>query len=142
MSQENVEVARRWMGTFADDPERFASTLHPELQWFPFEDNHAPSYGIDGGMRIRNHWMDAWDEMRIDVEGMAASGENVVASVHAMGRGRVSGVEVDVRLHLHFKVQDGKIIYIFEHEDKAAALRAAGLSDRDSQEGATGLSEG
>jgi ketosteroid isomerase-like protein len=62
------------------------------------------------------------------VEDMAERGEDVVASVHAMGRGRVSGVEVDVRLHLHFKLRDGKVVYIFEHEDKAAALRAAGLS--------------
>jgi ketosteroid isomerase-like protein len=44
-----------------------------------------------------------------------------------MGRGRVSGVEVDVHLHMHFKVRDGKIIYVFEYEDQAAALKAAGL---------------
>jgi ketosteroid isomerase-like protein len=129
MSEENVEVARRWLGTFSDDADGFASTLHPEIEWFPFEDNHMPSYGIEGGMRIRNHWMDAWDDMQVDVEDVAEQGQNVVVSVHVTGRGKGSGVEVDVRLHLHFKVRDGKIVYVFEHEDKGAALEAAGLSE-------------
>jgi hypothetical protein len=28
-----------------------------------------------------------------------------------------------------FKVRDGKVAYIYEHEDRAAALEAAGLSE-------------
>jgi ketosteroid isomerase-like protein len=129
MSQENVELVQRWFDTFADDPDAFRDTLHPEIEWFPFEENHTPSHGVEGGMRIRNQWMGSWDEMRVDVEDVVDEGENVVASVHVTARGKASGVEVDVRLHLHFKVRDEKIVYVFEHEDKAAALEAVGLSE-------------
>ena len=124
-----MDAVRSFLETFGEDADAFEQTLHPDIEWFPFEDNHTPSYGIEGGMRIRNHWMDAWDDMRVDVEDVAERGENVVASVHVTGRGKVSGVEVDVRLHLHFKVRDGKVVYVFEYEDKAAALEAAGLSE-------------
>jgi ketosteroid isomerase-like protein len=106
----------------------FRDTIHPEIEWFPFEDNHTPSYGVGGAMRIRNGWLDAWDEMTADLEHDEA-GDSVVATVHVTGRGKSSQVEVDVRLHLHFKVQDQKIIYVFEHTDRAEALEAAGLSE-------------
>jgi ketosteroid isomerase-like protein len=129
MSRENVEVVQRWIATFVDDPDAFRDLLHPEIEWFPFEENHTPSHGVDGAMRIRNRWLGSWDEMRAEVEDVVDEGESVVASIHAVGRGKASGVEVDVRLHMHFKVRDGKIVYLFEHEDKVAALEAAGLRE-------------
>jgi ketosteroid isomerase-like protein len=131
MSQQNVEIVQQWIDSFADDAEGFRATLHPEIEWFPFEDNHSPSYGTEGAMRVRNHWIDSWDEMQADVEEIVEKGENVVASLHVKARGKTSGVEVDVRLHLHFKVRDGKIVYLFEHVDRAEALEAAGLSEQD-----------
>jgi ketosteroid isomerase-like protein len=47
--------------------------------------------------------------------------------VHLTGRGKTSGAKVDVRVHFHLKVRDGKIVYVYEHLDKAEALEAAGL---------------
>jgi hypothetical protein len=46
-----------------------------------------------------------------------------------MTRGRGSGVEVDVRLYFHFKVRDDKVVYIFEHRERASALEAMGLRE-------------
>jgi ketosteroid isomerase-like protein len=48
---------------------------------------------------------------------------------HVTARGKASGVEVDLRLHYQFKVRDDKVVYLFEHEDRAEALEAAGLSE-------------
>ena len=129
MSQPNVELVQRWIDTFADDPEGFRETLHPDLEWFPFEENHTPSHGPEGGMRIRNEWAGTWDELGAEIEDVVHRDEHVVASIHATGRGKASGVEVDVRLYLHFKVRDGRIVYVFEHLDRAEALEAAGLSE-------------
>jgi ketosteroid isomerase-like protein len=122
------ELARRWIGSFEDDPDGFRETLHPDIVWFPFEDNHSPSQGIDGAMRIRNHWMESWDEMQAEVEEVVGDAESVIATVHAVAQGKASGVQVDVRLYFHFKVRDDKIVYVYEHQDKADALEAAGLS--------------
>ncbi len=79
-------------------------------------------------MQNRNEWLDTWDEHRFDVEELIEEGDSVIASVHLMARGRTSGVEVDVRIYPEFKIRDAKVAYIFDHEDMAAALEAAGLS--------------
>jgi ketosteroid isomerase-like protein len=63
------------------------------------------------------------------VEEVIEDGDAVVAGVHIKARGQASGVEADVRFFAQFKVRDGKVVYIYDHEDRAAALEAAGLSE-------------
>jgi len=129
MSQQNVDIVRRWMWAFANDEAAFRELTHPEIEWAPFEDNHTVTRGLDGAMGIRAAWLDAWAEHQLAVEEVLdGGGDDLVATVHLVGRGRGSGVEVDVRLHGHMKVTDGKISYLFEHEERAAALAAAGIA--------------
>jgi hypothetical protein len=80
-------------------------------------------------MRLRKQWLDSWSEHRLDLEEVVGASDHLVVSVHLTGRGKASGVEVDVRLYGHFKVRDRKIVYIYEYEDKTEALEAAGLRD-------------
>jgi len=47
--------------------------------------------------------------------------------IHIAGLGRASGATTDVPLYAQVKVRDGKIVYIYDHEDRAAALEAAGV---------------
>jgi ketosteroid isomerase-like protein len=131
MSQENVSIStvQAWFEAFNDDALAFRETLHPEILWFPFEDNHSPSRGIDGAMRIRRHWLDSWSDQVVELEGLVGDGDNVVVTAHITTRGRGSGVEVDTRLHFHFGLRDGKVVHIYEHLDRAEALKAAGLSE-------------
>jgi ketosteroid isomerase-like protein len=129
MSRENVELVRRWFWAFGDDIDAFRDTLHPEIEWRPFEDNHTPSYGVDGAMRIRNNWIESWDEHRVDLEELTEEGDSVVATAHVMARGKASGVEVDVRLYMQFRLREGKVVYLFEHENRADALEAVGLQE-------------
>jgi ketosteroid isomerase-like protein len=63
------------------------------------------------------------------VEEVIEDGNDVVARVHIKARGQGSGVEADVRFFAQFKVRDGKVAYIYDHNDRAAALEAAGLSE-------------
>ena len=128
MSEDNLELVRRLLWAFDNDGNAWRQMLSPELVWFPFETNHTPSYGIENAMRTREQWQDAWDDARSDAEDIVGGGENVVASVHLSGSGRTSGAKVDIRIHFHFKARDGKVFYVYEYEDKAAALEAAGLS--------------
>jgi ketosteroid isomerase-like protein len=129
MSQENVEIVRRWLRAFENDGDAFRTLTHPEMEWAPIEENHTVSHGLDGAMRLRNGWLDAWAGHRLDVEKVVDTGENVVASLHITARGKGSGVEVDLRIHGHFKVRDGKVSYLFEHEDHAEALKAVGIAE-------------
>jgi ketosteroid isomerase-like protein len=130
MSQENVEIMRRWVWAFDNDTDTFRALLHPEIEWMPFEDNNTPSYGVDAAMRIRNGWLDAWDEHSADIDEMLdGGGEDVLGVATLIGRGKASGVGVDVRLYGHFKVRDGKVVYIYEYQDRADALKAVGLAE-------------
>ena len=121
------EVVRKWFWAFENDTEAFRDTLHPEIQWFPIEEDNTPNNGIEAAMRNRNQWLDTWDEHRFDLEEVIEEGDSVVALVHITARGKTSGAEVDVRFYAQFKVRDGKVAYIFDHEDRATALEAAGL---------------
>ena len=60
---------------------------------------------------------------------MKDGSDSVVACLHLTGRGKMSGVEVDLRVYQHFKLRDGKIVYVYEYEDRGEALEAAGLSE-------------
>ena len=56
-------------------------------------------------------------------------GDSVVASLHITARGKASGVKTDVRFYPHAKIRDHRIVYIFDHTDRAAALKAARLAE-------------
>jgi ketosteroid isomerase-like protein len=131
MSQEKVrtETVQTWFEAFTDDPDVFRDTLHPGIEWFPFEDNHSATYGVDGAMRIRAHWLESWEDQDVDLEDFVVERDNVVVTAHITARGKGSGVEVDVRLHFHFKLRDDKVVYVYEHLDRGKALEAAGLSE-------------
>jgi hypothetical protein len=129
MSQENVEVVRRWLWAFENDVDAFRDTLHPEIDWLVIEENQRGMYGVEAAVRNRNEWLDTWDEHRIDLEEVIERGDNVVASLHITATGKASGIETDVRFYPHAKIRDHRIVYIFDHQDRAAALKAAGLEE-------------
>jgi ketosteroid isomerase-like protein len=129
MSQQSVEVVQRWVWAFEHDTDTFLALAHPELEWAPFEENHTVFRGVEGAIQIRDGWLDAWAEHRIDIEEMIDRGDDIIVVLHITGRGKASGLEVDVRLYVHVKVRDGKVAYLFEHEDRARALDAVGLTE-------------
>ena len=135
MSQENVrvknEVIRRWFWAFENDTVAFKATLHPEIEWFPIDENRRRLYGIEAALRNRNEWLETWDEHRFEVDEVVAEGDSVVVCVHITARGKISGAEVDLRFYAHAKLRDDKVVYIYDHEDRAAALEAVGLSEQD-----------
>jgi ketosteroid isomerase-like protein len=135
MSQENVRVEnpvlRRWFWAFDNDAAAFEAVLHPEIEWFPIDENYGRLHGVEAALRNRSRWLDAWDEHRTDVEEVTAEGDSVVLAVHLVARGKTSGAEVDVRFYAHFKVRDAKVVYIHDYDDLAEALEAVGLSEQD-----------
>ena len=128
MSQQNVDIVRRWMWAFANDEAAFRELTHPEIEWAPFEDNHTVFHGLASAVRIRSGWLDPWAEHSVEVEELLGNGQDVVAALHVTARGEGSGITVDVHLYGHFKVRDGKVVYLFEHQDRNAALNADGLT--------------
>jgi ketosteroid isomerase-like protein len=127
MAEENVEVVLRSLDAFDTDEQAWLETVDPEFEWYPVEEGHIPAHGYEGARGVRERWLESGEGHSGDVEDVKAKGEHVVTTVHLTGRGRESGIEVDIRLHMHWKLRDGRIVYLYEHADRDEALRAAGL---------------
>ena len=118
MSQENVELVRKWVWAFVNDTDTFLELTHPEIEWAPFEENHTVFHGHEGAMQIRTEWLAAWEEPNIEIEEMFDRGDDVVSAAHVTGRG-----------YPHIKTGDGKVVYLFEYTERAEALKAAGIEE-------------
>jgi ketosteroid isomerase-like protein len=129
MSQENVEIVLRSIEAFEHDEEAWLRMADPAIVWHPIEEGHLPSRGLEDAVGVRRRWLESWDVFQIDVEEIKDGADSVVASVHLTGRGKGSGVEVDLRVHMHYKLRDGKIVYVYEYADRGEALEAAGLRE-------------
>jgi len=122
-------LIREFFATFDRDTASFRQILHPRVEWFPMEENRSPSRGIDEAMRYRAQWLETWDDHRFIVEEVIEGDRDVVALVHISARGKASGAAVDVRFYAQFKIEDDKIIRIYDHDDRESALAAAELSE-------------
>jgi ketosteroid isomerase-like protein len=133
MVSVNVQLrngaVRDFLVAFESDDDAFRQTLHPEVEWCPIDENRVPLHGVDAALRNRNAWLDTWDEHRLDVDEVVEDGDDVVALIHITGRGRLSGATGNVRFYAQVRVRDSKVAYIYDHEDRAAAIEAAGLPD-------------
>ena len=61
-------------------------------------------------------------------------GDSVVACLHLRGTGKGSGLEVDRRFYMHWKLREGKMVYLYEYADRNEALegrRAVGVAALD-----------
>jgi ketosteroid isomerase-like protein len=134
MSQRNLDVVQAAFDAFIRSDtdavlrlcaEDIVITQPPELPGVS-----PRQYGHSGVLEAFAIWPEQWDEYRIDPPRVVAdSGDYVVVSARTRGRGKQSGVEVDMDFSFLFTVRDGKITkwQIFVSENQA--LQAAGLSE-------------
>ena len=133
MADRNVEIVRqvyecvnerRW--------DRLAELLDPGVA----------QYGTVGGLeegsvtrgrseitQMYESEADAWDRQRIEPERLIDAGERVVVLQCEYQRGRSSGLELVVETAAVVDLRDGRVVRIQGYMDRAAALRAAGLSE-------------
>jgi ketosteroid isomerase-like protein len=133
MSEENVEIVRDAFEAFGRDDidrvlrlcdENIVVTQPPELPGVsPQQRGHS---GVLEAFQI---WPEQWDDYRIEIVRMADCGDRVFVTTRTGGRGKQSGVEVEMDISFVFMVRNEKILemQIFMREDQA--LEAAGLSE-------------
>src|SRR5262249_46319153 len=73
---------------------------------------------------------DVFEDFNIEVEEVIDAGEKVLACVRVSGRGKGSGVNVDMRLVHVWTHVDQKAVRLDVYKDKAEALEAVGLSEQ------------
>ena len=132
MSQENAEVARRhqeawnrrelrtWLGLLRSDA---------EIDW---SRARGPFKGVYRGPReFEAFWDVFWstfDDVQVELYGLAEAGSEVVVSNTAHLRGR-EGIEVTARSTFVWTVENGQIARFRMFQERPEALEAAGLRE-------------
>jgi ketosteroid isomerase-like protein len=123
MSQENVELVRRFVLSEPDD----LSDAHPDIVWNPVDEE--ASQGHDAVRAALTRWMGEWDEYHEVLEELVDLGDRVFGTFYLRGRGRGTGIEIDGRLYSVYTVRDGKVARMDEYATRTEALEAVGLRE-------------
>jgi ketosteroid isomerase-like protein len=141
MSEENVEIVRRsfeannafMRGDLSS--EAFAQMFDPqiELHWhdqrtYPDTPQHlrGASEVIAFVEKFRDDWIDVVQE---PLELIEAPGGRVLGFTRQSGRGRQSGVPIDIHFYEVWTIRDGNVRRLEYFRHRADALEAAGLSE-------------
>jgi uncharacterized protein len=134
MSQENVEVVREgWDAWMRGDMPGLFRQLDPDVVWDTshFHDWPEPTYhGIEGVERFLSEWLDVWAGLELEVEDVCAAPDGRVLSlILQRGKGRSSGLEMEMEMAQVATLRNGKVTRLDNYEDRAEALEAAGLRE-------------
>jgi ketosteroid isomerase-like protein len=134
MSQENVEIGMRAVAAFnsrdVDATLHFYSP-HAELRDLANAPDQASAVrGIDAIREAWILWTAAFDELRVEIEEWTDVGDAVIGAAHWQGRGKASGMSIDVRQFDLFEFRDGRIVRAtLGFKSKEEALEAVGLAE-------------
>jgi ketosteroid isomerase-like protein len=144
MSQENMELVQQAFEIFnryretslsRDDRDRafaaFAELATPDFEYV--EPPEWPGAGTHKGLeqyrQVLEGFFEALSQMTAEVEEIFDADDQVVVFVHWRARGTASGAEWEIKPGQVFTLRDGKIARQEVYLDRAAALKAAGLSE-------------
>ena len=130
MSQANVEIVRRALAyeiNRVGDRAEAEAIFDPDVVMNPSDEE--PSYGFDAMRADMERWASSFDELEVTVEEIIDAGDQVVVVAHHEGKGRASGVEVDMRLYEVYTLREGKVSRVDEYAERAEALEAAGVRE-------------
>ena len=135
MSEENVEIARRWYEPAIGKQELLAAMprtmalCHPDVEWSAPEDGTIYR-GREGVRQRLEEWLQSFADYRYEVQQIIdCGGDEVLVEATEVGRGAMSGAEVRSTNYELLTIRDGMIVRIREFYDEGDALEAAGLSE-------------
>ena len=133
---ERVEVVRSICeATTRRDLEAVVALTHPDIEADVLPDlPDAQTFRGHAGVRrgIELNW-EAWESIRVEVERLIESGDEVVALIRNHARGRKSGVEIVQPRGVVFGFRGDRIARVRFLASQAEALKAAGLSKQPEQ---------
>jgi ketosteroid isomerase-like protein len=134
MTQENVEAVRRLLETsvrpnFSDA--ELEQLFHPDvhLDLTVREVNPATYDGYGGVRQFVRDLFEIWDEWNFmpPFELLPGEDDRVLAVYTISGRGRSSGVAVEMQVYNVFTVRAGRVVRMKSCRDRSAAFEAAGF---------------
>ena len=113
MTEANVEALQQgYEALNRGDLSVVLELLDPDLEWHePGDSPEAGTHhGRDSFERFFRSWIDSFDEFRVEPVRVVERGKDLVAVVRQSGRGRASGVEIEIRLAHVWTVEDGRAV--------------------------------
>ena len=133
MSQENVDLVRNAIEAWnRQDHDAAWKSVSPDAELDASGRVLNPDIytGVDGFIRFRRDIAEAWDRFELEIEDLLESGNLVVVVfIRSTGRGRASGIDVDLRSAWLVTVFDHKITRIRLYRQREEALEAVGLRE-------------
>jgi ketosteroid isomerase-like protein len=135
MSQENVEIMRRYYEAWFRRDRSEMGTLDPDIELHPDPENewvglNAVYRGPDGVLDYIRTVEEAIEDYHPEVERLIDAGDKVVTLAIESGRGRGSGAEVQSKRTAHvWTLRAGKAIRLDLYNDRADAFKAVGLEE-------------
>jgi ketosteroid isomerase-like protein len=133
MSADNVALVRQMYEWFAarENAKPF-EVYDADVEWdgsrFPMLGFEPVYRGHEGVRAFWRQWLDAWESIEFRVDELIDAGDDVVAMLLQVNRGRASGIEVpQFDWAQVWTVRDGKIVRVRMFRDRNEALRAVGL---------------
>lgn len=133
MSKESVETVRRGYRAFNErNVDALRDDVHPDFE-LDFSESRSPDRGTYSGLEGIGHlfsvYWEAFESFTLEPEEFIEADDAVIALVHGVGRGRGSGVDVEVRGAHLWTCRDRKVIGFALYQELPDALEAAGLSE-------------
>jgi ketosteroid isomerase-like protein len=134
VSAENVEIVRRvFEATARRDADAVVALYDPDVEWDTTRAalgqliEAGVFRGYEGARRFLRKYNEAWEQMDYEIEELIDADDRVVSVVNNRGRGRASGIEVELQMPAVWTIRDGKIVRVAFYTTRAEALDAAGL---------------
>jgi ketosteroid isomerase-like protein len=109
----------------------FPSILDPEIEWIVRggpADLQGDLHGIEQAREYYPRWASAWAECGWEIEDVRERGDVVVTRTWLTGRGRGSGLVLEMRIGQIWTFADGQVVRYEALPSWEHALEAAGLS--------------
>jgi ketosteroid isomerase-like protein len=130
MPQENVELARRALDAVrASDREAARQYFEADVVWqntgeFP---GQRTCVGPEAIIDFWEALTESFEESSVEIERAVEGAGTVVLGMRSVGRGKASGVPIDVHWGIALHIGAGRVTRVFVHGDWNNALRAGGL---------------
>ena len=100
--------------------------MDPEIEWAPGVE--SPEAGVftgrDGLAAFVKSWAESFDDFRLEPEEVTVEGDRAIVLLRQSGRGRGSGIELDIRTVHVWTIRDGVAVAWAAYRSRKDALDA------------------
>ena len=126
IEQLELLLTRVWR---EDNLEGALADLPQDFEWLvPGFPGSQVARGPEATLDFFRDWIDQWEDLRVDWELEQSSPDTVFAVVDMRGRGRASGVPVELRFAQVWSFREDVPVRMVVYADSDEARRAAGLA--------------